>query len=84
MFQIITTGKLHVLGDVQQKETPTFHESAVDRTGNSSHEKNKMKLLLKSKPNFVYRTFMVGIICCLTSITEGNLLAYYASPVFLN
>lgn len=70
MFQIITSGKLYLLEDVQQKQTLTFHESAVNRTDCSSHEKNKMKLLLKLKANFVYHTFIVGIIRCLISINR--------------
>lgn len=73
MFQIITSGKLYLLEDVQQKQTLIFHESAVNRTDCSSHEKNKKKLLLKLKANFVYHTFMVGIIRCLMSVNRRKI-----------
>lgn len=63
-------------------ETDHLHSMTRLQIEQTAPVTRKIKLLLKLKAKFVYHTFMVGIMCCL--ITEGNWLAYYASPVFLN
>lgn len=54
------------------------YDSTGNRTERSSHKrKNKGKIATKIEGQFFCHTFMVGT-------TKGNLLAYYASPIFLN